>query len=73
MDQHPLLAVELFGMVLVAVLITVIAGTAVQPLSKQLAAFVSDHIAAHPACGGTRANDATGLTCLLFQAASARK
>ncbi len=60
-------------MVLVAVLIAVLAATAIQPLSMRLAAFVTEHIAAHSACGGTRANEVTGLTCFLYHAASARR
>lgn len=73
MDQHPLLAIELFGMLLVAALFIVIAGTAIQPLSMRLAESVSGHIAADPACGRSRPDDASGLSCLFYQAASARR
>lgn len=51
-------------MVLVAVLIAVLAATAIQPLSMRLAAFVTEHIAAHSACGGTRANEVDGTHVL---------
>lgn len=73
MDQHTPLAIELFGTVLVAVFVAVIAATAIRPMSMRLAALVTEHIAAGSACGGTRASETTGLTCFLYRAASARR
>ena len=73
MDQRTPVAIALFGMVLVAVFVGVISATAIQPLSMRLAALLTEHITAQSDCGGVRANDTTGLTCLLFRAASARR
>jgi len=78
MDQRTPVAIALFGMVLVAVFVAVISATAIQPLSMRLAALLTEQIAAQSDCGGTRANETTenettGLTCLLYRAASARR
>lgn len=70
MQQHRTLAVELFTALLVMMFIALIVGMTVQPVSKRLAAIVTDYVAAHPTCGGTQTHHASGLICLLYRVAS---
>ena len=65
MQQHQTIAVELFTALVVAMFIALIVGMTVQPVSKRLAAIVTDYVAAHPTCGGTQTHHASGLMCLL--------